>query len=548
MVMSPTVFAEKFNAIRSAYARQLPAKIREVEYALGQFLQGPEDARAADTLHRSLHNLIGSSGTMGFAGVCSAAAALKSLVRSCTDAGLRGETLRSQATAHIARMKKSSRRHDEDVLSGLADREEGSVHERENRLIYILEDDPTQADGLAAQLGHYGYLARTFPCLADLERGLEQALPAAVIVDIILPEGPLAGARGTAALRALKKLPLPVLFLTVRNDLQARVEAVRAGADGYFTKPGDIAALLERLDTLTARRVPEPYRVLVVDDDFLLSQYIAGALRQAGMVATVVNDPFQVEQPLQELRPDLILMDLNMPGCTGQELGGAIRQQPDFVGTPIVFLSSETQPERQLAARSVGAEDFLTKPINRDRLVAEVSLRAERARALRAHMVRDGQTGLLNHTSFMSQLQGEIARARRRNASLAFAMIDVDRFKEVNDRYGHSTGDRVLRNLAHLLQKRLRKTDLIGRCGGDEFAVALLDTDVENAARVMDEVRATFAQVQHSSGQEAFTVTMSCGVSVFPDFPDAKLLRDAADRAMYAGKRQGGNRTLLVEE
>ncbi len=541
------VFAEKLNALRTTYARQLPDKIREVEEAVGHLLQAPEDAAASDVLHRLLHNLIGSSGTMGFAGVCSSAAALKSLVRSCSE-GLRGETLRSQATSHIARMKKASRRSTEDLLEDLPLRDDAAIREKENRLIYVLEDDPTQADGLAAQLGHYGYLARTFATLEEMNRGLDQALPAAVIVDIILPEGPLAGAQGIATLRTLRKLPIPVLFLTVRSDLPARVEAVRAGADAYFTKPGDVGALLERLDVLTARRLPEPYRVLVVDDDLLLSQYIAGSLRQAGMIVSIVNDPFQVEQPLLDLRPDLILMDLNMPGCTGQELGSAIRQQPDFVGIPIVFLSSETELQKQLSARSVGAEDFLTKPIQRDRLIAEVSLRAERARALRIHMVRDGQTGLLNHTSFMSQLQMEIARARRRNASLAFAMIDVDRFKEVNDRYGHSTGDRVLRSLAHLLQRRLRKTDLVGRCGGDEFGVALLDADAENALRVLDEIRAAFAQVEHSSGHESFSVTLSVGVSLFPAFPDAKLLKDAADQAMYAGKRKGGDRVTLVEE
>lgn len=548
MTLMQASFAEKLTVLRASYARQLPDKIREVEEAVGHLLQDPGDAAVSDLLHHLLHNLIGSSGTMGFASVCSSAATLKALVRSCTDAGLRGETLRTQAAGHLARMKKASRQQGEDLLRDVPAEDDAAGRERENRLIYVLEDDPAQADGLAAQLGHYGYLARTFARLEDLERGLDQALPAAVIVDIILPEGPLAGARGIATLRTLRKVPIPVLFLTVRNDLQARIEAVRAGADAYFTKPGDVGALLERLELLTARRLPEPYQVLVVDDDLLLSQYIGGALRQAGMIVSIVNDPFQVEQPLQELRPDLILMDLNMPGCTGQELGAAIRQQQEYVGIPIVFLSSETQVDRQLSARSVGAEDFLTKPIQRDRLIAEVTLRAERARALRVHMVRDGQTGLLNHTNFMSQLQTELARARRRNAPLAFAMIDVDQFKSVNDRYGHSTGDRVLRSLAQLLQKRLRKTDLVGRCGGDEFAVALVDADGASASRVLDEIRDSFAKVQHSSGHETFSVRVSIGVSAFPVVPDARLLRDSADQAMYAGKRKGGNRVTLAEE
>jgi diguanylate cyclase (GGDEF)-like protein len=545
---SNAALLEKFNALRDGYAGQLPERIREVEEAVGLLLQAPGDPALAEQLDRLLHTLIGSSGTLGFAGVCSSAAALKALVRTCSDAGFRGDSLRVQAAGHLARMKKSARRRERDVLEDLPGREESSGGAWENRLIYLLEDDDTQANSLAAQLGHFGYRARTFSRLEDLEQGLDRSVPAAVIVDIILPEGPLAGARGIAALRALRKLPVPVLFLTVRDDLPARIEAVRAGADAFFTKPGDVGALIERLEVLIARRLPEPYRVLVVDDDVLLSEFLGASLRQAGMVVAVVNDPLQVERPLQELRPDLILMDLDMPGCTGQELGGAIRQQPDFLGIPIVFLSSETQVDKQLTARSVGAEDFLTKPIQRDRLVAEVTLRVDRARALRAHMVRDSLTGLLNPTTLMSQFQTEVARARRRSAPLSFAMIDVDQFKSVNDRFGHAAGDRVLRSLAHILRKRLRGTDLVGRCGGDEFAAALPDAGGADAVRVLDEIRESFAKIQHSAADGTFQVTISVGIAAFPGTPDAKLLRERADQAMYAGKRKGGNRVTLSEE
>jgi diguanylate cyclase (GGDEF)-like protein len=545
---SSAELSEKLNGLCSGYARQLPERIREVEEELGRLLQAPGDPRSAERLQHLLHTMIGSSGTLGYSGVSSAAAALKALVGTCSDPGLRGDSLRSQAAGHIARLKKSARRRDADVLDALLAGDEPDGTEGENRLICVLEDDPVQASGLAVQLGHYGYEVRTFARIEDLNRGLDEGTPVAVIVDIILPEGPLAGARGIGALRALRKIPAPVLFLTVRDDLHARVEAFRAGADAYFTKPGDVAALLERLDVLTARRLPEPYRVLVADDDVILSQFIGATLRQAGMTVTIVNDPWKIEEPLRELRPDVLLMDLDMPGCSGLELGGAIRQQQDFLGIPIVFLSSETQVERQFAARSVGAEDFLVKPIKGDRLIAELTLRIERARSLRAQMARDSHTGLLNHSSFMSLFQTEVARARRRNAPLAFAMFDVDRFKSVNDVHGHPAGDRVLRSLAHVLRKRLRATDLVGRCGGDEFGAVLVDTDGENAARVLDEVRAAFAGIRHASSTGSFSVTISTGVASFPAIPDAKLLQDAADQAMYFGKRQGGNRVTIFEE
>src|SRR6185503_1923102 len=133
-------------------------------------------------------------------------------------------------------------------------------------------------------------------------------------------------------------------------------------------------------------------------------------------------------------------------------------------------------------------DDFLTKPIGEDRLVASLTARAQRARVLRSFMVRDSLTGVLNHSRLKAQLQIEVARSRRQGRRLAYAMIDIDHFKEVNDRHGHPAGDRVILSLSRLLQNRLRKTDIIGRYGGDEFAVILPDADGPTAVKVLAEI------------------------------------------------------------
>lgn len=419
---------------------------------------------------------------------------------------------------------------------------EPSAAPSDNRLIFLVEDDPGQAETLAAQLGHYGYEVRSFTDLHELRAALEESVPAAIVMDMILPQGSLAGARGLLALRELRDLRTPVLFLSVRSDFEARLEAVRAGADAYFTKPGDVGTLVDRLDELTGRRSPEPYRVLIVDDEADFAEHTAWILRRAGMIAAVVTNPLEVTTPLGELRPDLILLDAYMPSASGLEVAAVIRQHPEFVGIPIVFLSAETRLEQQLDARRAGAEDFLTKPISPDRLTAEVTLRVQRSRVLRSFMTRDGHTGLLNHTSFMGQLQTEVQRARRRRSSLVYAMFDLDRFKSVNDTYGHPTGDRVLRSLARVLQQRLRKTDLIGRTGGDEFAALMIDTDEANALRVISEIQSGFSQIGHLTATGEVRVTFSGGLAAFPRWPDAVALAAAADRALYAAKRQGRNR------
>jgi diguanylate cyclase (GGDEF)-like protein len=544
----PAEYIDQLNDLRTAYARDLQTRIREVGDALAEIFRDPSDAAAREAACRGLHNLVGSAGTFGFSGVSHAAQTLWAVIRSSTE-GAPGDSLRLQANALLAVLQRAAGRPDRSMDAALSyDPEPAPVPpETENRLVYVIEDDSTQAGTIATQLRHYGYDVRTFGGFEEARAALTGTRPAAVIMDMILPEGDLAGARGLAALRRFREFPTPVLFLSVRDDMAARLEAVRAGADAYFTKPGDLAALVDRLDTLTARRIPEPYRVLIVDDEPAVAERHAAGLRAAGMIAAVVTDPLQLLPPLAEFTPDLVLLDLYMPACSGPEAAAVLRQRPELVGLPIVFLSAESQVEKQLAARTIGVEDFLTKPIPLDRLVAEVRLRAERARVLRSLMARDGQTGLLNHASFASALEVEIARARRRRSPLALAMIDIDRFKDINDTHGHAAGDRAIRSLARMLEKRLRRTDVIGRYGGDEFAVLLPESDAAAAVRVIDQVRAAFEQIRHTAAETTFQATFCAGVAGYPRFADPESLSSAADRALYEAKRAGRARTTSAE-
>jgi diguanylate cyclase (GGDEF)-like protein len=222
-----------------------------------------------------------------------------------------------------------------------------------------------------------------------------------------------------------------------------------------------------------------------------------------------------------------------------------LRQQEAYVSLPLVFLSSEQQLERQLHALSLGAEDFLAKPVSPAHLISIVTTRALRGRHLRNLLVRDSLTGLLNHVHLKEKLSLEAARAARVAGPLSFAMLDLDHFKAINDTHGHASGDRVIKNLARVLQHRLRKTDVIGRWGGEEFAVILPDTPLPLALEVMDDIRARFAQMPQELGRQAVHVTLSCGLAAFPEFEDVLGLVDAADHALYAAKRLGRNRCLV---
>jgi diguanylate cyclase (GGDEF)-like protein len=263
------------------------------------------------------------------------------------------------------------------------------------------------------------------------------------------------------------------------------------------------------------------------------------------MIVSVLEDPMQLFELVVEFRPEMILMDLYLPDCTGLELAAVLRQDDRVVGVPIVFLTAETRPTSALAALEVGADDFLSKPVAPERLISVVRSRIDRARVVRSFMDRDSLTGLLNHSRTIERVEQELSLARRRRSAFSLVLIDLDHFKRVNDVYGHVVGDRVLKSLAALLRQRLRRSDIIGRCGGEEFALLLPDTPAKDALGVIDGLRHRFGELSHATQLGELFVTFSAGVASSEEWTTPNLLWEAADAALYAAKESGRNCVTL---
>ena len=413
--------------------------------------------------------------------------------------------------------------------------------------VFILESDDNLADDMSHQLAHFGYQVQSVRSYARLLELLGQERPHALIMDVHVPDADISLVEATHEVRARVGRELPVLFLTESADIEDRLRAARAGADAYIVKPVDHHELIDQLDQMTSERVDDPFHIVIVEDSTTQANYCSTVLQRAGMQTAVVNDPMRILNVLEDHSTDLILMDMYMPGCNGMELARVIRQFPRYASIPIVFLSAETEIERQLDAMSLGGDDFLTKPIEPSHLIRSVAIRAERARTLRSFMLTDNLTGLLNHTRIKEQLHNEVARAERRASVVSFAMLDIDKFKSVNDTHGHHVGDRVIKTLARVLQQRLRQTDYIGRYGGEEFAVILPDADVEEAVAILDGIRRGFGKIRQFSPKGVFDVSFSGGVASYPTCSDPVQLALEADKALYAAKHAGRNRILAAD-
>lgn len=416
------------------------------------------------------------------------------------------------------------------------------------RCIYLVTRDSQLTDSLDHQISHFGYIIQAVDSFSTLERVTAEQAALAVLIDMDTIEPTLEGTHLIEAVRDLKIPSAPLIFLSDHNNQAVRLKAIRAGGIAFFPKPVDIISLVDKLDEQDIQHVGDPYRVLVVDDQAPVANYYQMVLKMAGMQARAVTDPDLVLENLLEFHPDLILMDLYMPNVDGSELAVLIRQMDEFVSIPIVFLSSEDDFAKHIEMMSLGSDDFLTKPIKANHLVAIVRSRLERLKTLRTYMVRDSLTGLLNHTSFRGILAQEVNRCRRQQTRMALAMLDVDHFKRVNDTYGHATGDSVLKGLSRLLKQRLRKSDIIGRYGGEEFVALFLDAGAEEAFKVINELRVHFSEIEfHPVPGETLSVTFSGGIAAYPEFQTAKELSDAADAAMYQAKKAGRNQIVVAK-
>ena len=408
--------------------------------------------------------------------------------------------------------------------------------------VYILLQDLDRAERLAKQLDFFGLGAQSITSVKAFRSAMVERLPAAIVMDVDFSGANLGLELAAQAQLGLEQ-KLPLLFFSLHEtDTPTRLAAVRAGGQEFLTGTLEASSLMEKIEVLTCVAQYEPYKVLIIDDSRAQALHTERLLNSAGIVTRTLIEPIQAMAELADFQPDLIILDMYMPACTGTELAKVIRHNDRYVSVPIIYLSAEDDLDKQLDAMSEGGDDFLTKPIKPRHLITTVRNRAARARHLKARMVRDSLTGLYNHTHILQLLEDCTFRARRESRSLSFAMIDIDHFKRVNDSYGHPMGDRVIKSLALFLKQRLRKTDFIGRYGGEEFAIVMPDTDQEAAHAVLNTIRERFSEIHYPAQPTDLCCTFSAGVVELKEGTDGLIMASQADEALYRAKHNGRNR------
>lgn len=298
-------------------------------------------------------------------------------------------------------------------------------------------------------------------------------------------------------------------------------------------------------------------KLLVAEDNPVFQMLLRGILGRWGYEVMIVPDGLDAWKILDSPDPPrLAILDWMMPGMDGVEICRRLRATPREPYTYVVLLTARTEPHDLVEGMDAGADDYLTKPLKSHEL--RVRLRAGRRiielqeqllkarEALRIEATHDGLTGLLNRSSILEVLENELARSRRESRPISVLMLDLDRFKEVNDTRGHQAGDAVLRDTGVRMKSSIRRYDSLGRYGGEEFLFVLPGSAGDDAVKEAERIRTVIEAAPFEVFGEQVRVTCSIGLaSCGPyDVQTSGTLLHRADDALYLAKNGGRNRVV----
>ncbi|MBX9940035.1 MAG: diguanylate cyclase [Candidatus Obscuribacterales bacterium] len=547
-------FETMFLALVTKYARVLPNRIMELAEAIQKAKNDPSNAELTQEVRGLAHKIKGTGGSLGFRKVSELMAYIEDAAAEVSSKP-RDEQLIiwSEVDRKLLEVKEAGDSECQEINEAVASsgiKPQQAVHNPAMTRILVVDEDRGFLD-IVSELGKQR--------LVEIVRaaGLKEALEQAVVYPLdaalinVLPEKP---EQCFGLARQLRELPgyenLPLAFVSGQALVKNMVEAAHAGASLYLDKPIASDALEKAVQHLVNIRQGGRPRILICDDDEFFCNTVALVLRNEGMIVRILNDPSKILDTMQEYPPELLLLDVMMPGVTGFEVCRMLRQIPRWQDLPIIFLTGQTGVEARLEAFRSGGDDYLPKPVVNEELLTRVKVRLDRSRMLKDRSDKDTTTGLLLRRAFSEQLGAILAEAQRLKTTFAICLLDVDHFKKVNDTYGHLAGDKVLAGLGQLLSRRFRVDDLRGRWGGEEFMLAFRRETKATMHLAVHRVLEEFRQITFTGDKgEEFCNSFSGGIAEYPlDGNSVFELVKVADARLYMAKKRGRNQIVIDDE
>lgn len=452
-------------------------------------------------------------------------------------------------------------------------------------LILVVDDTPANVMLLEAKLSNEYYDVVTAEDGFQAIKQAKEHSPDLILLDVMMP-----GMDGFETCRQMKAdfdiSHIPVVMVTALNSPEDRVNGLQAGADDFLTKPIDDAALMARVRSLVRIKTlidelrlrdqtgaemgvlgnkansfvmdVSGSRVLLIDDDSVQSKYVMDALARKFVVEHIskIDDTMKVAV---DGNFDCILISTQLSEVDGLRLAMHLKTKDELRHVPLVIMVDEEEREVMLKGLELGVNDYISLPPDINELLARVQTQVRRKKfqeVLKSNYqqtismaITDGLTGLYNRHFLGTHLNNMVNQALQTGRPLSHIILDVDKFKNVNDTYGHDVGDEVLIQLGKIVVNAIRSADLAARYGGEEFVVLMPETDIFDAAEVAERIRISVEKTPFKVSHEVGTLklTVSVGVShLRKDRDTAQELHKRADEALYRCKENGRNQVQLA--
>ncbi len=420
----------------------------------------------------------------------------------------------------------------------------------QSRVSYLGVDQGLMTD-LVPLLEPKGVRLTAFAKAAELIQDASVRAPEVVLLDVAETSG---GAGLAGFIADLGTGPRPhVICLASKergeDNLEHRLAAMRAGVDGYLVAPVTARRLAGRILRMCGIIEVTRYRVLITAEDAATAKQIAVMLASVGMETLVVEDPLKILARMQAFRPNLILADLYLSAASGAELAAIIRDHDDFYGIPILFLSAETDLDKQLEALKAGGDGFIPKPVQRDSLIAAVEYRMRMSRWLQDRRTlvnrREVAHGFLPRDVFMRHLERLMRADDAPGEGAGLLIVDVDAHLTILEKLGLSGTEKLLRELELSISKYMTAEDSATRLDDFRYALLARREDSEQLSVLASRLRDQLSGLRPRERDRAkdLAVTVSVGVGLFnPPADDAFTLVSRAEKAVLSAKHSGGDR------
>ncbi len=334
-------------------------------------------------------------------------------------------------------------------------------------------------------------------------------------------------------LRQAAKRIIPLCFVNSKEEQFSQADIVYGGAsvllDGDVTR----GSLSEAMQIMTIAGQMRKPRVLCVDDDPLLSSFVESVLSQAGVTVRALNEPIVILDIMHEFQPDLVLLDVIMPGLTGYEVCRLLKSHDDWKDVPVIFLTSKSDSEGKRAAFTAGGTDFLSKPVLMDELLSRV--KAHLSKTLSEVSTRiDSQSKVLTANALAAESAQLIDICAQQSQSLSMGLISIYEFDQLDTLHGAFSAEHVVGKLGELLKVRFRAEDLRGRITDGEFAIVIAGEPAETVTKVLELLKADWDKMWFPSGRgKEFQVDLNFSTAEFPlEGDNFEKLKDYAVRGL----------------